>query len=379
MKAVYFGTYRAEYSRNKIMIAGLRAAGVEVLECHEPLWHGIEDRVQAASGGWTSLRFMGRLLRAYLRLLWRGIHLPDYDVLICGYPGQLDVFLARLLSKLRGRPLVWDVFMSIYLIAIERQLDQKGRCTVSLLRWVERLALRLPDRLIQDTSQYVDWLAQTHAILIERFRLVPTGADDRVFHPIDSDPGTQPFTILYYGTFIPNHGVPSIIEAALCLKNEPGLRFELVGEGPEKGHCQELTRLYELDSVIFLPWMAQADLVWHMTQADLCLGAFGHTPQSMMTVQNKIYEGLAVGRPVITGDSPAARQALEHGVSAWLCDRNHPESLAEAIHTLRADPVLRGKIGKAGKELFERQYSIERLGERFCQHLEEVCNSQPRL
>ena len=373
MKVVYFGTYRAEYSRNRIMIAGLRAAGVEVLECHEPLWRGIEDRVQAASGGWLRLGFLGRVLRAYIRLLWRGLRLPDYDLLICGYPGQFDVFLAWFLSRLRRRPLVWDVFMSIYLIALERQLDQKGRRTVELLRWVEGAALRLPDRLIQDTSAYVDWLVQTYPILPEKFRLVPTGADDRVFHPLESILEKSDFTILYYGTFIPNHGVPYIIEAARCLKNEPGLRFELVGEGPELARCQELARLYGLEQVTFLPWLSQEELVQRSARADICLGAFGHTPQSMMTVQNKIYEGLAMGRAVVTGDSPAARQALQHGVTAWLCDRNEPESLAEAIRTLRADPALRGRIAKAGAELFEREYSIGQLGEQFRIQLNEIC------
>ena len=37
IKVCYFGTYRAAYSRNKIMIEGLRRNGVEVLECHETL------------------------------------------------------------------------------------------------------------------------------------------------------------------------------------------------------------------------------------------------------------------------------------------------------------------------------------------------------
>ena len=37
MRVCYFGTYRAEYSRNQIMIEGLRRNGVEVIECHETL------------------------------------------------------------------------------------------------------------------------------------------------------------------------------------------------------------------------------------------------------------------------------------------------------------------------------------------------------
>ncbi len=63
LRVVYFGTYRAEYARNQIMIEGLRRVGIEVIECHVALWTGVEDRVRAASGGWMSPRFWGRILR----------------------------------------------------------------------------------------------------------------------------------------------------------------------------------------------------------------------------------------------------------------------------------------------------------------------------
>ena len=134
MRVCYFGTYRAEYSRNQIMIEGLRRNAVEVVECHEALWRGIEDRVQAAGGGWFHPAFWWRVLRAYVRLLRRYRRVGAYDVLVVGYPGPFDVFLARLLSWWRRRPLVWDVFMSVYLIAVERNLDVRSRFTVGLLR-----------------------------------------------------------------------------------------------------------------------------------------------------------------------------------------------------------------------------------------------------
>ena len=69
LRVCYFGAYRAEYSRNQIMMEGLRQSGAQVSECHVELWTGIEDRVQAASGGWIHPRFFVRVIRAYLELL----------------------------------------------------------------------------------------------------------------------------------------------------------------------------------------------------------------------------------------------------------------------------------------------------------------------
>ena len=59
LRVCYFGAYRQNYSRNRIMIAGLRRNGVIVTECHETLWQGIEDRVNAVNGGLAKAGFLG--------------------------------------------------------------------------------------------------------------------------------------------------------------------------------------------------------------------------------------------------------------------------------------------------------------------------------
>ena len=371
----YFGTYRATYSRNQIMLAGLRAAGVEVVECHVPLWRGIEDRVEVAGGQWRSLGFVKRMVSVYKQLLakYRALD-KNYDVMVVGYPGQLDVFLARLLSWWQGKPLALDLFMSIYLIAQERGLAAKSPLGIRLLGWLEALGCRLPNLLICDTAAYMAWHQQTHGLNSKKFRLVPTGADDRFFKPVAVEkPNDGKFRVLYYGTFIPNHGVETIIEAANLLKTKRDICFELVGEGPVKSAAEHLAAAYQLNNVTFTAWLEKSDLPQKIAAADLLLGVFGTTPQSLMTVQNKIYEGLAMAKPVITGDAPVVRAALQHQVHIYLVERAKPQALAEAIVTLQADPALRQKLSEEGQACFNQHFSIERLGFRFKEHLLELC------
>ncbi|MGC9384721.1 MAG: glycosyltransferase, partial [Kosmotogaceae bacterium] len=261
MIVCYFGTYRKEYSRNKIMIAALQSAGFEVKECHVSLWHGIEDRVNITIGGWRSPKFWWRAVKAYIKLLWQYQKVGEYDVLMVGYPGQVDVFLARILADLKKKPLVWDVFMSLYLIAIERKLDQKKHSSVKLIRGIEARALRKPDLLIQDTAEYVKWFQQEYGINPERFRLVPTGADDRIFKPLpEAKEGDSLFHVLYYGTFIPNHGVMHIVKAAQLLQDEHQIFFDMIGDGPERKSAEEFVLNNGLENVRFYEWMPQENL-----------------------------------------------------------------------------------------------------------------------
>ncbi|MFZ1401134.1 MAG: hypothetical protein WAS33_29785, partial [Candidatus Promineifilaceae bacterium] len=88
LRICFFGTYRANYVRNQVIIHGLRSQGAVVYECHAQLWHSVADRVAQASGGWRNPKFLLRVLRAYLQLLRTHTQMPAYDIMLVGYPGQ---------------------------------------------------------------------------------------------------------------------------------------------------------------------------------------------------------------------------------------------------------------------------------------------------
>ncbi len=353
MKVCYFGTYRKTYKRNQIMIAGLRMAGVEVLECQASLWRGIEDRVSVAQGKWFSFDFVYRLGRAYLQLIWMYLRCPEHDVVVLGYPGQLDVFLARILTWMRRKPLVLDVLMSLHLIAVERNLDRGSPRSIDLLRRLEWAALRIPDHLIQDTPAYVAWLGNAYGLRAERFSLVPLGAEERIFQPLPVRPPDGVLRVVYYGTFTPNHRVAYILEAARLVRDDPGYQFDLIGEGPDLALAAAFIEKEGLQArVRLVGWLSQEELAAHMQQADVCLGAFGSTPQSLMTVHNKIYEGMAMRRVVVTGASPAVEAQFVSGIDLLTCDRQNPASLVEVLDRLRQNPSLAEQIARQGYEKF---------------------------
>jgi glycosyltransferase involved in cell wall biosynthesis len=367
VKVLYFGTYDQSYLHNQLMIHGLRSVGVQVTECHVQLWHDTNDKVNAAQKiNWVSLGV--RVFKSYLELL--RVYLPlhrKYDLMMLGYTGQLDVFPARVLCWLSGRPLVLDVLMSLYLIATERQLPARN-----VLRWIEFLAYRTPDLLLLDTPEQAEWFEQTYRIPRSKFHLVPLGADERIFKPLPPRQADGKFRALYYGTFIPLHGVDCIIHAAHLLQDKEQFEFLLIGQGPERAKAEALTSQLGLKNVIFRDWVPLKDLPKFVAQCDILLGVFGTTEQSQRTIPNKIYQGLAMAKPVITSDGPAVRSALTHRVHAYLVERGSPDVLANAIVSLESDSVLCNQMAQSGYHLFQSQYTVEAIGKQTRNHIEEM-------
>ena len=377
LRVCYFGTYRANYNRNQIMIGGLRLAGVEVVECHATLWRGIEDRSWAATGGWISPAFWVRLAKVYFRLLRRYRQAGEYDVLVVGYPGILDVFLARLLANLRHKPLVWDVCLSVYEVAIERGWQQTKPVSVRLLNWVEALALRMPHLGLLDTPYYVEWFRTQYPRLHTPLDHVPIGVDERIFSPPEPHPSLiqeasasgdhldNVCRVLYYGAYLPNHGIRTILEAIHLLSSHPHIQFEMVGKGIEQPLAHKLAEQWGLTNVTFIDWLEKPELVQHILQADIILGAFGNTLHSRVTVHNKTNEGLAMGKLVLTGDSPVMRQYFQHGEHVYLCPQADAQALAQAVLLLSSDPELRRRIGENGRRHMLKHFTLLQIGTSF--------------
>lgn len=374
MRVLYFGTYDRAFGRNRILADGLAANGVDVVECHVPMWRDTDEKLARAAGRWFSLRFVLKIVRTYVALLRAYWPLrSSYDVMVLGYTGQLDTFIARPLTWLARRPLVLDLCMSLYLIVTQRGLSREHRFTSRLIYGCEWLACRLPDLLILDTPEYVQYFCDTYRISPARFRLVPAGADDQIFRPLPPRPPDNQFRVVFHGTFIPNgHGIEVILRAADRLREHSKISFELIGDGQDKAAAVALAQSLALPNVEFTGWVPKAQLPKRLAEADVILGVFGTSPHVFLTIPNKIFEGLAMRKPVITRDGPAIRRTLRHGEDLYLVDSDESAVLARAILDLQADCELCERLSRNGYAKIVAHHTLAGLGRRFAQHLQEL-------
>jgi glycosyltransferase involved in cell wall biosynthesis len=372
MKVCYWGTYEREYPRNAVLIAGLRQNGIEVIECHYDLWQGgfRFNKLALLGGLRRKLRLAGRALLNYPVLVFGYLRLRDHDAVIVGYLGHLDIFFLWPFAKLKGKPVVFDAFFSLYDTAIgDWRLTSENSLLARLCRLVDSVACRLATLVLVDTEAQRQFFCREFGLASEKVGCLYVGADDSLFVPSANSPRPTSFRVLYVGNYVPLHGVPIIMEAARLLKGEE-MEFWLIGEN----HRAALAKATEdsLSSRVKLyPWMPPQQLRDKISEADVCLGIFGTSDKAKRVIPGKAYLALAMGKPLITGDSPAARELLEHGKNALLCKMGSSHALADAILRLKNDALLRGQIGEKGRQLYQDQCRPTVLGARLVGLIEQ--------
>ncbi|QOW24152.1 glycosyltransferase [Lysobacter sp. H23M47] len=334
MRIVLWGTHDTGKPRTRILIAGLGAAGVDLEQIHTPVWEGIEDKSQLS--GWPARVVTGlRWLMAYPALVWRLLRAPRPDLLLVGYPGIVDILIAAPIARVRGIPLAWDVFLSLYdTICEDRKLVPRGSLAARTLYRIERFALKRADVLFMDT--------RAHARRLEHLFDLSEGSCGAVWVGVEAErfPArpTRPFIdatamqVLFYGQFIPLHGIETIIAAARLLREAP-IRWQLIGHGQEAALIRRLLDDDPLPNLKWTEWVDYADLERRIAEADLCLGIFGTSEKAASVIPNKVFQIIAAQRPLVTRDSPAIRELLSPSPR---CVRLIPAGDARAL----ADAVL---------------------------------------
>ncbi|HST25300.1 MAG TPA: glycosyltransferase [Gaiellaceae bacterium] len=346
MRVLYFGTYERDYPRNAQVISCLRRAGVEVRERHEPVWDGRRDSWRA--GPRDALRLAlaeARLLRAPRE---------RFDAVIVGYPGHLDLPAAR--RAARGAPVVFNPLVSLAdSFVADRGRFRAGSPAARVLTAIDTRAMRSADLVVCDTQAHAEYLAAAAGLDPGRIAVCLVGAEERLFRP--GWARHEPFTCFFVGKLIPLHGLETILTAA---RLTPEIPFRVVGSG-------------QLDSLLadapanveHVPWVEYELLPGEFHRAGCALGIFGTSDKAARVIPNKAFQALACGTPLVTADTPAARELLVDGGSALLVPPGDAEALATAVRRLATDPELADKLSAGGLATYRERASEDVLGRRW--------------
>ena len=347
IKVCYILSYRCpDYVRTKTLTEVLKRTGNVVLF----------EAVNTIKG-------LFRYVQTLILLLWVRINKnPDYYIL--GFRGYEIFWIVRFITF--GKTLIFDHMMSPYdSLVNEKKIVKKGGLTDRFISFYERSILRYADIILTDTDLHKTYFASQFAVNTEKIHSIPVGTDENVFKPVPyilHEDKKDLFNVLFYGSFLPLHGIGIILAVAHLLQDKP-ISFTIIGgRGKALRDFNEMKKRLDLNNIIHRKWVSYEQLPDVIQKADICLGGpFGNTGQAHRVITGKTFQFLAMGKPVIVGkiEHDYGFRDKENCLSVL---QGNEKDLAEAILWCYENQDKLAGIGSNGLKLYRNNFSIDRIG-----------------
>ncbi len=332
---------KPDYIRNESLLAALRRHA---------------DVIQISSGFGS---YLFRLPIVITRLL---LERQAFDVLVVGFLAQPIVPFARLR---RGKPLVVDMFISVYeTLCYDRRVVRPRSLVGRVSRWLDEFSCSQADKVLAATPLDAEFLSETFGVCREDVVPLYLSPNEEIFHPRGSKPPSDHFRVLYYCSYLPPQGADVVVRASKLLEEE-GVVFRVIGKGIERPRVDKLAAQLGLRNCEFIDWVAHDKLPREIEAADVCLA--GHfaadNDKARRAIPGRAFELLAMAKPTVLGDSPATREVFEHGNGVYLVRMGDPQALANAIRELRDNPELRKMLGERGRQVYTTRFANDMLAD----------------
>jgi glycosyltransferase involved in cell wall biosynthesis len=304
----------------------------------------------------------------YFQTIWklitvRVLHNPDLYIL--GFRGYELFWVVRLITL--GKPLIFDHMMSPYdSLVNETKRIGKHSLIAKLIYHYEKNILLACDLLLTDTGLHKHYFQELFRLDSQKIKVIPVGADEGLFFPTETpliNPKSTLFEVLYYGSFLPLHGMDIILKAALALLDYP-IHFTLIG-----GNRLDLSNFHReivehnINNVNHISWVAFKDLPTYVARADLGLGGpFGNTGQALRVITGKTFQFLAMAKPVIIGEINEDC-GFKDEVNCLMIPQGDEKLLAQAILWAFHNQSKLGCIGQRGYDLYYERYSAKQISD----------------
>jgi len=282
------------------------------------------------------------------------------------FPIYIAVEVARLIRE-KSIDLVFERETSFGAGAIASMLTGRPCILEVIGNRVTRLQVKRSTKIIAydkamfggETASKVELV--TGAVDTESFRPDSRGGDSiRNEYSLGKRP-----VVGYVGTFQEWHGLPELLEAAQTLiQRRPDVMFLMVG--PYFGATQAKVLAAGMkDSFIFTGPIDYDHVPEYMNACDVLVAPYN--PDRIKSSEQvrkhglgsplKVFEYMAVGKPVITTNVKPISDPIQDGVTGYLIPPGDSGSLGRSILSVLSDPVNAEVMGEAARRYVSANYS----------------------
>ena len=288
------------------------------------------------------------LLRLYFRHKYKILQVhtvPDFLVFVTFIPRLLGAKV--LLDMHEPMPELWAT-----------KFGNRFQFFIELLKLVEQLSIQYADRVLTVTEQLKDVYISRGADA-SKITVVLNVPDSRVFNShlckVESKNMKCQFTLISHGTIEKRWGLDVAIKAVALLRNKiPSIRLNVPGEGEYLSELRKLVSQLDLgECVHFLGYLRFDEMLKMLAESDIGLVPMEKNAYSDLIHTNKMFEYIAMGKPVIISRTKAVEAYFNDSCLMFFKPGDEGD-LARAILELYNNPAKRGSLFYNAQKRYEK-------------------------
>jgi glycosyltransferase involved in cell wall biosynthesis len=272
-------------------------------------------------------------------------------------------FIALLLKKLSGIPLLFDCQGSLTAELIDHGFIHKGSLLNRGFRLLERFVNARVDYILASSGSGAMELVENWGVPETKVKALIDGVNTAEFRPGDRDaarralhlPLDRPVAV-FLGVLNHYQGVDILLEVASCLQERGVLLHFLIMGFPEAKYRERAQEMGLAGCITFAGRIDYRQAPGYLSAGDVAL-----SPKISLTEANgKLFNYMACGLPCVVFDTPVNREILgDTGVYARYGDA---VDFADQLQALLADPARRQNLAAQVRQRAEQEHSWEARG-----------------
>ncbi|MDB9527128.1 glycosyltransferase [Oscillatoria sp. CS-180] len=185
--------------------------------------------------------------------------------------------------------------------------------------------------------------------------------------------------LLTTGRLVEKKGIEYVIRAiARLARRYDKLKYTIVGDGPLRGHFEDLIRNLGLENFVQLVgWQDEQALIHQLSQAHVFIAPSVTAEDGNQDAPiNVLKEAMAIGLPVVSTRHGGIPELVQDSVSGYLVPERDVAALSDRIEQLINSPERWPEMGQAGRTFVEQHFNLHMLNDRLVTRYEELLRTK---
>lgn len=305
--------------------------------------------------------------------------LPGYDITLSTSPQFFNGLAGYVVSRLKRTPWILEI-RDLWPDSIVAVGAITNRTIIGLLEALELFAYRRADHIVVVTDSFKTTI-QAKGIGKQKITVIKNGVDSSLYSRPTDNPASLAaqigvegkFVASYMGTHGMAHHLETVLEAAYALREWRDIVFLLVGSGAERDRLLSMKDSMHLSNVVMLDQQPKTAMPHFWSLSNVSLILLKKSELFKTVIPSKIFESMAMERPIILGVEGESRELLRCAEAGVSIEPENAKELADQVLNLYQNPRRCQELGSNGRKYVLENFDRLVLAKRFADLMQIVC------